>query len=53
MNIDLRDRVTAEQKQIIMEAIADEPGSFAAWARGVLPRAPRERMKTKRKKAPC
>jgi hypothetical protein len=36
MNIDLRIPVTAEQKQAIMAAVADEPGGFAAWARGVL-----------------
>jgi hypothetical protein len=39
MNIDLRIPVTAEQKQRIMEAVADEPDGFAAWAREVLLRA--------------
>jgi hypothetical protein len=36
MSIDLRIPVTAEQKQAIMAAVADEPEGFAAWARGVL-----------------
>jgi hypothetical protein len=39
MNIDLRIPVTAEQKQVIMDAIADEPAGFAAWAREVLLKA--------------
>ena len=39
MNIDLRIPVTADQKRRIMEAVADEPGGFAAWAREVLLRA--------------
>ena len=39
MSIDLRIPVTAEQKQKIMDAVADEPGGFAAWARDVLLRA--------------
>lgn len=36
MDTDLRIPVTAEQKQAIMEAVTDEPGGFAAWARTVL-----------------
>lgn len=43
MNIDLRIPVTAEQKQTIMDAIADEPEGFAAWARDVLLRAAEKR----------
>jgi hypothetical protein len=43
MSIDLRIPVTAEQKQKIMEAVADEPAGFAAWARGVLLRAAEKR----------
>lgn len=43
MNIDLRIPVTAEQKQKIMQAVADEPAGFAAWAREVLLRAAAER----------
>lgn len=36
MSIDLRIPVTPEQKKRIMNAIADEPTGFAAWARTVL-----------------
>jgi hypothetical protein len=36
MNIDLRIPITAEQKKRIIEAMADEPAGFAAWAREVL-----------------
>ena len=51
MNIDLRVPVTAEQKQAIMDAVADEPNGFAAWARDVLLRAARSRLaKTKGQK---
>jgi hypothetical protein len=39
MSIDLRIPVTADQKQKIMDAVADEPEGFAAWAREVLLRA--------------
>lgn len=45
MDIDLRVPVTAEQKQRIMDAIADEPEGFAAWARAVLLRAADQRVK--------
>jgi hypothetical protein len=44
MSIDLRIPVTAEQKRRIMEAIADEPAGFAAWARQVLLQAAQKRM---------
>jgi hypothetical protein len=44
MSIDLRIPVTAEQKRRIMEAIADEPAGFAAWARQVLLQAAQERI---------
>jgi hypothetical protein len=44
MNIDLRIPVTAEQKQAIMSAVADEPEGFAAWAREVLLRAAEKRL---------
>jgi hypothetical protein len=44
MNIDLRIPVTADQKRRIMEAVADEPGGFAAWAREVLLRAAEEKI---------
>jgi hypothetical protein len=48
MSIDLRIPVTADQKKRIMDAIADEPNGFAAWARAVLLRAAAERQ-TERK----
>ena len=44
MSIDLRIPVTAEQKQKIMDAVADEPAGFAAWARQVLLRAAEKRQ---------
>jgi hypothetical protein len=46
MDIDLRIPVTADQKRRIMEAVADEPGGFAAWAREVLLRAAQEKTAT-------
>jgi len=36
MNTDLRIPVTAEQKRLIGEAVADDPRGLAAWAREVL-----------------
>lgn len=36
MDTDIRIPVTAEQKQEIADAVADEPGGMAAWARAVL-----------------
>jgi hypothetical protein len=43
MSIDLRIPVTADQKRRIMEAVADEPDGFAAWAREVLLKAAQEK----------
>jgi hypothetical protein len=43
MDTDLRIPVTADQKALIMEAVADEPAGLAAWARQVLLRAAEER----------
>lgn len=43
MDTDLRIPVTAEQKKFIMDAVAREPDGFAAWARGVLLQAAKER----------
>lgn len=43
MDTDLRIPVTIEQKRTIMDAVADEPGGFAAWAREVLLRAAEEK----------
>jgi len=44
MDTDLRIPVTAEQKALIMAAIADEPSGFAAWARHVLLEAAKKRL---------
>lgn len=44
MSTHLRVPVTDEQKKIIMDAIADEPNGFAAWAREVLLQAARGRL---------
>jgi len=44
MNIDLRIPVTAEQKEKLMAAVADNPNGFAAWAREVLLRAAEKRV---------
>jgi hypothetical protein len=45
----LRIPVTDEQKKRIMEAIAEEPSGFAAWAREVLLRAAEERLVNNKK----
>ena len=50
MNTDLRIPVTAEQKQAIMQAVANEPGGFAGWARTVLLLAAQQKI-TERKAA--
>lgn len=44
MSTHLRIPVTDEQKRKIMEAIADEPTGFAAWARAVLLQAANDRL---------
>jgi hypothetical protein len=44
MSTDLRIPVTAEQKALIMEAISNEPGGLAAWARQVLLDAAQQRL---------
>jgi hypothetical protein len=36
MSTDIRIPVTADQKTLLMEAVADEPGGLAAWARQIL-----------------
>ena len=46
MDIDLRIPVTAEQKQAIMDAVADDPSGFAAWARAVLLREAEKKRTT-------
>jgi hypothetical protein len=48
MNTDLRIPVTAEQKEVIIQAIADEPSGFAAWARQVLLEAASKRLRGKK-----
>ena len=47
MDTDLRIPVTAEQKAVLVEATADEPQGFAAWARQVLVEAAKTRLKQK------
>jgi hypothetical protein len=44
MNVPLRIMVTAEQKQLIDEALELERSEFAAWARAVLLRAAERRV---------
>lgn len=44
MDTDIRIPVTADQKQLIAEALADEPGGLAAWARDVLLKAAERRL---------
>jgi hypothetical protein len=44
MDTDIRIPVTAEQKRLLAEAVADDPGGLAAWARQVLIQAARARL---------
>jgi predicted short-subunit dehydrogenase-like oxidoreductase (DUF2520 family) len=44
MDTDLRIPVTADQKEIIRQATADEPEGMAAWARAVLLEAAKRRL---------
>jgi hypothetical protein len=49
MDTDLRIPLTSEQKKLLDEATADEPEGKAAWARAILLRAARDRLRgTKR-----
>ena len=48
MSADLRIPVTADQKRLIAEAVADEPAGLAAWARDILVRAAVERIAERR-----
>ena len=50
MNIDLRVPVTEDQKRVIMEALADDPSGFAAWARQILLQAAKDRTGTPAKR---
>lgn len=47
MDTDLRIPMTAEQKQVVAEAISDEPSGMAAWARAVLLEAARKKLSKK------
>jgi hypothetical protein len=42
--VDLRIPVTADQKQLIVEATRDEPDGLAAWARALLLAAARRKL---------
>jgi len=44
MDSDIRIPLMAEQKRLIQEAVADEPGGMAAWARRVLLQAAEDRL---------
>jgi len=44
MDTDLRIPMTTEQKQVVVQATADEPEGMAAWARAILLRAARDRL---------
>jgi hypothetical protein len=49
MDNDLRIPVTADQKELIAQAVADDPGGLAAWARQVLIQAAQRRLTSHRK----
>jgi hypothetical protein len=44
MDTDLKIPVTSEQRELIQQASADEPGGMAAWARAILLAAARRKM---------
>jgi hypothetical protein len=48
MDTDIRIPVTADQKREISEAVQDEPDGLAAWARGILLQAARDKVATRR-----
>ncbi len=50
MSTDIRIPVTPDQKRVIVEAIADEPGGLAAWARQVLLQAAQKKAAQKGQK---
>jgi len=50
MDTDLRIPMTSEQKSLIDEATRDEPEGKAAWARGILLAAARDRVATRESK---
>jgi hypothetical protein len=47
MDTDIRIPMTMEQKQTITDAVAEEPGGLAAWARGILLDAAKRRKRIK------
>jgi hypothetical protein len=47
MDVDLRIPVTHEQKMLISKAAGAEQSDMASWARGVLVKVAKERMKSK------
>ena len=49
MDTHLRIPVTDEQKELIDEAIADEPEGMAAWARAILLEAAKRKIARSRK----
>ena len=49
MDTDLRIPLTTEQKALIDEATADEPGGKAAWARDILWNAAKRKAAKERK----
>jgi hypothetical protein len=50
MDHTVRIPVTRDQKQLILEAVTDEPAGMAAWARAVLLDAARRKLEKKEKK---
>lgn len=50
LNFDLRIPVTADQRELIMRAVSDEPTGFAAWARTVLLEAAKKKLEKQSKK---
>jgi hypothetical protein len=48
-NVDLRIPVTAEQKRLIMDAVALDDVDMAAWARTILLAAARRRLEKEKK----
>ena len=44
MDTDVRIPMTADQKQLLLDAVADEPSGFAAWAREILLEAARKKL---------
>jgi hypothetical protein len=45
MDTDIRIPVTAAQKRAISQAVADEPGGLAAWAREILLQAAERKLR--------